>query len=282
MEHGSQPTESSTHLDEVSMADDAAGIDSTEESSVPEQSLEGGDPSHEHGEAQSEEATPSAEEDRQDTPDQSEETLGDEDRQKGYLRHEDYTQKTQEIAEERRRLEEERARVQSQEQLLNEIREQQRLGLMSEEERAQYEAEKQLDQIVQDRMQPVLDQKMKELEQKFQPLQEHLQVEAVKQEERALRDKYSLSEAEAVDVGRFALKHNLPSLEAAYKVKNFDQHVALERKKGAQQAEKTIQKRNASVATQPGVQGNPDMGSEPNYADMSYDEIHQDILNNPI
>jgi hypothetical protein len=243
MEHGSQDVEATTPAEPIEGTD------------VSQEDMGTG----EHGEDLHEEVTPSAEEDSDisDTGQEGETQEGED--HSGQLRHEDYTRKTQALAEERKALEAEREAFKQQQlelqrqnlEAIEAIKEQSRLQAMTPEEREQYEAQNHINKMIDQRVKPIEEKIKSEYEQKFKQVEEKAFDQKLFREEQMLKDRYGLNQEQVLEVEQFALDNGLNSIEHAYKVMSFDSKLVTARKQGAKAAAKQIKRRQPTPAVQP-------------------------------
>lgn len=259
---------------DTTLNEGAAEVESTElEDDAIEQ-----DPSEEHGE-ESNEATHSEEETSDDADQEVE--ISDEERQSGYLRDKDYRQKTQAVADERRAFEEERQKFQDQQRELQEkqladLQERTRVAGMNDSEREEHETQKQVDAIIDKRVDAKTKEIRESLEKDFEPFKAQLEDQLVLKQEQMIASQYNLSAQESQDVTRYAAENKLSSLEHAYKIMHFDSQKVIQRKKGAQSAAKQIKKRKAQISDD-NVQAAP---KEEEYTGNWLDQRAEDLKNN--
>lgn len=170
--------------------------------------------------------------------------------EKGYMRQDDYTRKTQEFARQRDSKPEpqpQRPPVQ----------------LTKEQESAKQLLE-QMGVAFKDEFKPTAEQ--------VRQLQERIEDQVVEKEMTDLRQEFELSKDQVREVVRFAYEEGLPSLKMAYKAMVYDQKIVEAKKSGQEEAAKRLQKRRDTAVESGSSKG--DLPEDMKYKKgMSWDDV---------
>jgi len=172
----------------------------------------------------------------------------------GQLRQEDYTRKTQELAEIRKEYE----------QRMKDVEESKQYADYTDEQK---EAIKLIEQIAEEKAKKIID-----------PISQQMTDAQIDKEIEETKQKHNLNDDQMLDLLEFARDNNMPSLDIAYKAKYFDELIPKAKEEGEQKATKNIQQRKAAISESGQSSGNVKSG-QVDVRGKDYDDLTEMALN---